>query len=204
MTKRLTRLAMPLALLAAAACAHHTPQVALAPQPAPLDTARHAAPAATPAPRDTLAAGQSAQARADSVRAQVMRDSAASGAVAAPTGLSPAEDSVLLARIHFGFDTATLDSQAMALLAQKARLLRANDHLRVEIAGNADERGSEEYNLALGLRRAASAKAYLTALGVAGDQISIVSYGEERPVDASHDATAWARNRRDDFEPKKP
>ena len=69
----------------------------------------------------------------------------------------------------------------------------------MRIAGHCDERGSDEYNLALGLRRAAAAQQYLVALGIPAGRIAIVSYGEERPLDPGHDEAAWARNRRSEF-----
>ena len=74
------------------------------------------------------------------------------------------------------------------------------ESLRIRISGHADERGSDEYNLALGLRRAAEAKRYLAALGVAEDRIEIVTFGEERPAVQGHSEEAWALNRRAEFE----
>ncbi len=196
MIRRTLVVAAPVVMAALAACSHNPPAVALAPQPA-VDTARHAPVAVAPA-RDTMAARMS---HADSVRAQVLADSAAMAARAA-SGLPAAEEAILTAKIHFGFDSSMLTDSAKATLDQKVRLLRANDKLRVEISGHADERGSDEYNLALGLRRAAAAKAYLTAYGVNGDRITIISYGSERPVDTASNEAAWARNRRDEFAPR--
>jgi peptidoglycan-associated lipoprotein len=71
--------------------------------------------------------------------------------------------------------------------------------MRIRIEGNADERGSDEYNLALGQRRAASAKRYLTERGIAGDRFDLVTYGEEQPVCTEHNETCWQQNRRADF-----
>ena len=185
MIRRTLIVAAPAALVAIAACSHNPPAVALAPQPA-VDTTHHAPP---PLPaRDTMAARMS---HADSVRAQILNDSAMMAARAA-SGLPAGEDSILTAKIHFGFDSSLLSDSAKATLDQKVRLLRVNDKLRVEISGHADERGSDEYNLALGLRRAAAAKAYLTAYGVSGDRITIISYGSERPVDTAANEAAWA------------
>jgi len=78
-------------------------------------------------------------------------------------------------------------------------VLAAHPRLEIRITGNCDERGSTEYNLALGERRAASAKRYLLAHGVAAARVEIVSYGKEHPLDPGHDEGAWAKNRRDDF-----
>ena len=196
MIKRILVVAAPVALSALAACHHNPPAVTLAPQPA-VDTTRRA-PAPVMAARDTMASRMS---HADSVRQQILRDSAAAAERSA-SNLPAAEDSILTARIHFGFDSAMLSDSAKMVLDQKVRVLRTNDKLRVEISGHADERGSDEYNLALGLRRAAAAKAYLTAYGVSGDRITIISYGSERPIDTAANEAAWARNRRDEFAPR--
>ena len=81
-----------------------------------------------------------------------------------------------------------------------AAILATNSAVHVRVSGHCDERGSDEYNLALGNRRAASAKRYLVGKGVDGSRIETVSFGEERPVDPGHDETAWAKNRRDEFD----
>jgi peptidoglycan-associated lipoprotein len=101
--------------------------------------------------------------------------------------------------IYFDFDKSDLTTAAQALLKKKADWLRQNPAYSLRIEGNCDERGTNEYNLALGERRAASAKKFLAALGIAENRISIISYGEERPVDPGHNEAAWAKNRRDDF-----
>lgn len=101
--------------------------------------------------------------------------------------------------IYFDFDKSDLKPEARAILKKKAAFLRFNTSFRVLIAGNCDERGTEAYNLALGERRAHAAKKFLVALGISGDRISTVSYGEERPADPRHTPEAWAKNRRDTF-----
>ncbi len=199
MTRRITFPLAPALLVLAAACSRAREPVAVAPQPA-ADTATRVA-AAAPAPRDTTSAVDPDAARADSVRAQILRDSVAAAA-RGPSGLSPQEDSVLTARIQFGYDSAELNDAARAVLQQKLSVLRRHERLRVEVAGHADERGSDEYNLALGLRRAAAAKQFLTAYGVDADRLTIVSFGEERPLDTANTEDAWARNRRGEFQPK--
>jgi peptidoglycan-associated lipoprotein len=151
---------------------------------------------------DSVARAVAEQTRADSIRAEVAR-SAAMNAALGPSGLPLADDSVLVDRIHFAFDRSDLQPEYRALLEQKAPLFQRYPALQVEIAGHCDERGSDEYNLALGLRRAAAAKQYLVALGVAPARISIVSFGKERPADPGHDETAWATNRRDEFTAKR-
>lgn len=102
--------------------------------------------------------------------------------------------------IYFDFDKSDMLADGEANLKQKANWLLANSPYSVLISGNCDERGTAEYNLALGERRAYSAKKFLEALGVPGDRISTVSYGEERPADPGHNEDAWAKNRRDDFQ----
>lgn len=97
---------------------------------------------------------------------------------------------------YFDFDRSELKPRARTLLSGHARYLRDNSSVRVRIEGHTDERGTREYNLALGERRAASVRDYLQSLGVRGSQLSIVSYGEERPVDPGHSESAWAKNRR--------
>ena len=101
--------------------------------------------------------------------------------------------------IYFAFNKSDLRPKARATLKKKAAFLRGDFSFRVLIAGNCDERGTEAYNLALGERRAHSAKKYLMALGISGDRISTVSYGEERPADPAHTPAAWELNRRDTF-----
>lgn len=97
---------------------------------------------------------------------------------------------------YFDFDRSELKPRARTLLSGHAAYLRDNPDVRLTIEGHADERGTREYNLALGERRAASVRSYLQSLGVRGSQLSIVSYGEERPVDPGHNEAAWAKNRR--------
>ena len=101
--------------------------------------------------------------------------------------------------IYFDFDKSAIRPDAAATLDAKIPWLRANPGMRIRIEGNADERGSDEYNLALGQRRAASAKRYLVDHGIAADRFDLVSYGEERPVCTEHNEACWQQNRRDDF-----
>lgn len=101
--------------------------------------------------------------------------------------------------IYFDFDSAQLLPQAQEILRRKAEWLRNHPGARVIIEGHTDERGTVEYNLALGDRRAESARNFLMELGISPDQITTISYGEERPVDPAHDEAAWAKNRRAQF-----
>lgn len=102
-------------------------------------------------------------------------------------------------KIYFDFDKSDLKPEAQAVLKKKADWLRQHPAYSVRIEGNCDERGTSEYNLALGERRANSAKKFLVALGIAEQRIATISYGEERPVDPRHNEEAWAKNRRDEF-----
>ncbi len=102
-------------------------------------------------------------------------------------------------RVYFAFDDASLGPDALEVMAEKAKWMRANPDADILIAGNCDERGTEEYNLALGARRADAARDYLVNAGIDPSRIKTISYGEERPLDPAHNEKAWAKNRRDDF-----
>lgn len=101
--------------------------------------------------------------------------------------------------INFEFDKSDLLAESQEILRGKAEYLKDNPDVLVIIEGHCDERGTNEYNLALGDRRASSAKAFLVNLGIAGSRLTSVSYGEERPADPGHDDDAWAKNRRAHF-----
>lgn len=101
--------------------------------------------------------------------------------------------------IYFDFDKYALKPAARATLAKKAAWLRANPEFKVRIEGHCDERGSNEYNLTLGEKRALEAWKYLNALGISGSRLITISWGEERPADPGHSEAAWAKNRRDEF-----
>jgi peptidoglycan-associated lipoprotein len=105
--------------------------------------------------------------------------------------------------VFFEFDSATLTKDAQEKLSNVANVLTAHPELKVRIEGNCDERGSEQYNLALGQRRADSAKKYLGGLGVQSGQITAISFGAEKPKAAGHDEEAWRQNRRDDLNAQK-
>ena len=102
-------------------------------------------------------------------------------------------------KIYFNFDSSTLSDTARQALAKNFAVLKQNPQFRIRVEGNCDERGSDEYNLALGERRAQAAVSYLTTMGVPADRLSTISYGKEKPADPGHDEAAWAKNRRDDF-----
>ena len=108
-------------------------------------------------------------------------------------------ESKLLKDIHFDFDKYDIRPGDAEVLKGNAALLMKHSTVKIQIEGHCDERGTNEYNLALGERRANSAKKYLISLGMRADQISTISYGEEKPLDPGHNEEAWAKNRRDHF-----
>lgn len=105
-------------------------------------------------------------------------------------------ESSLLKDIYFDFDKYDLRPGDMAILKGNAELLKKYHKVKIQIEGHCDERGTNEYNLALGERRANSSRNYLLSIGVSPERISTISYGEERPLDSGHTEEAWAKNRR--------
>jgi peptidoglycan-associated lipoprotein len=148
------------------------------------------------------------QARQDSIaRAEAARQAAAAAAAAreaagpvTTAAVTASERSVIANVIYFDLDESSLADESRSALEAKAPVLLRHPGMRIRITGHADERGSDEYNLALGLRRAAEAKRYLAALGIADDRVEIVTLGEERPAVQGHTEEAWALNRRAEFE----
>jgi peptidoglycan-associated lipoprotein len=169
-----------LASFALAACGGGTPPEEPAPEPAPTP-----APAPPPAPVDDSAERERLE------RERMAREAAERArALAAELGTM----------INFEFDRADIRDADQGTLDRKAAVLAANPSVRLRISGHADDRGSDEYNLALGNRRAAAAKRYLENKGIDGSRIEVVSYGEERPLNPGSDEAAYAQNRRDEFE----
>ncbi|HHO76541.1 MAG TPA: peptidoglycan-associated lipoprotein Pal [Deltaproteobacteria bacterium] len=101
--------------------------------------------------------------------------------------------------VYFDFDRFSLSPEARKALAEKASFLNAHPEIKIRIEGHCDERGTREYNLALGERRAKSAQDYLIFLGINPARVSTISYGEERPVDPASNEAAWSKNRRAEF-----
>lgn len=162
-----------------AACGGKKPPEVPAPEPTPA-----AAPAPAPAPAPP---------------APAPTEDAAAAAARAAAERTRALTADLTAMIHFDFDRSDIQAGDKANLDRKAAILAANPSARIQIAGNADERGSAEYNLALGNRRALSAKQYLVGKGIDGSRIETVSYGSERPVASGQTEAAWAQNRNAQF-----
>ncbi len=148
--------------------------------------------------RDSIAAAQAERERqereaADRAARQREADAAAGRA-------SEEVRNTLASMIHFDYDKSNIRSDDMGTLDQKVAILQANPELRIRIGGHCDERGSDEYNLALGNRRAQSAKQYLVSHGIDASRIETQSWGEEKPLVDGHDESAWSQNRRDEFE----
>jgi len=172
----------------------------------------HKKPEPTPAPviqpgpnadSARLAQEEAARRAAEEAARRRAADSAAAAqaeAQRAASGTAAEMRTTLTSAVHFDYDQSTLRPDAQAALDAKVPILQANSDVMIRIDGNTDERGSDEYNLALGERRAAAAKQYLVQHGIAANRIETVSYGEERPVAQGSDEAAWAQNRRDDFE----
>jgi peptidoglycan-associated lipoprotein len=176
----LPRLVVTLVLssVALAACSKNEPP----PEPVPTES--------TPAPQPTANTGSDAEAE------RIAREEAARRAA---MEADRAARATLADMIFFGYDDSALSAEAERTLAAKVQVLRANPTARIQIAGHADERGSLEYNVALGLRRALTAKEYITGFGIDGNRIEVTSFGEERPLQPGSTESAWARNRRDEF-----
>ena len=114
----------------------------------------------------------------------------------APVMAAPA---FMTERIFFDYDKSALKMEAQALLKKKAEWLKSTANAKLTIEGNCDERGTAEYNMALGERRAQSAKKFLVDLGIDAKRMTTISYGKERPIDPAHNAAAWTKNRNDGF-----
>jgi peptidoglycan-associated lipoprotein len=104
--------------------------------------------------------------------------------------------------VYFGFDEATLAPETRKQLDSDWECLQKRPLRRVVLGGHADERGTTEYNLALGMRRAGAVKKYLAGLGAETSRLKAISYGKERPADPGHDEAAWAKNRRVELSPE--
>jgi len=145
-------------------------------------------------PAKPVQAASTAQAESAAPAAEPIKQAMVQQPAAAPAQENAFET------IYFDFDKSDLRQDARDVLSKNADiLLNVKRTVKVQIAGNCDERGSAEYNLALGERRAKSAQQYLVTMGVAADRISVISYGKEKPAVDGHDEAAWAKNRRDDF-----
>jgi peptidoglycan-associated lipoprotein len=186
MTRGTRVLALSVLTLAMVAACRKKPEVASTPTPTPSPTCdqrcRDSIALAEKRRADSLAAAEEARRKAEYERAIA----STRAALAAP--------------VYFEYDSDELSADARATLDAKLPIFRANPGLRIRVAGHTDERGSDEYNLALGQRRAASVKRYLSDQGVDGGRIDLVSFGEERPAVTETSEEAWRMNRRAEFE----
>ena len=183
----------PLLVLSAAvltACPRRKP-----PAPAPAPAVNQDSIDAAARARDSLAALD--KARQDSLAAL---EKARQDSIANAQGAVTAARNAITAPIHFDYDRSELTSDAQATLDAKLPVLNANPALRIRVAGNTDSRGSDEYNIALGQRRARAVRDYLVRQGIAASRITIDSRGEEQPVAQGEDESAWSQNRRAEFE----
>ncbi len=181
----------------AAACGGGPPPPPPGPDPDSLAAAQ-----AAQATRDSLAAAQSAvrdsvardRQRIEAEQRRVREDS-----IATLRAETNRVRDALARRVHFDFDRSNIRAEDGSVLDQKLAILQRNPNLRIRITGHADERGSDEYNLALSNRRALGAKRYLTDRGIAESRIQTTPMGEERPLAMGSNEDAWAQNRRDEF-----
>lgn len=142
---------------------------------------------AAPAPE---APKEEAKPEAKPVEQPAAKEEVKEQAAAAAEGLQP---------IYFDFDKSFVRADAKSVMKANAEWLKANPKVKIRIEGNCDERGTIEYNQALGQRRAASAKKYLTDMGISSGRISLISYGKEKPACSEHNEECWQKNRRDDL-----
>lgn len=159
------------------------------------------APPAVIVNQDSIDAAASARADAErEAREQAAADAAERAAAAAAERAQAAARSTLEDMVFFDYDMSDIRNDAAAALRQKVNILQASPQVQLRIEGHADDRGSTEYNLALGNRRASAIREFLTGFGLSESRFSIVSFGEERPLSNGSGEAAWARNRRGEFE----
>ncbi len=193
-TRRIAGVASAMLATAAISACHHTPPPAA---PAPVTQA------ASGPNADSLRRAQEEAARRaaeDAARRRAADSAAAAERAARARANAGSLAATLTAMVHFDYDQADLRPGDRAILDAKVPILQANSGVMIRVAGHTDERGSDEYNLALGQRRAAAVKAYLVQHGVADSRIQTVSYGEEKPIAQGDDESAWSQNRRAEFE----
>jgi len=190
--RSLALVALALSAVATTAC-KKKPVVAPAPVKVFNQDSADAAERAKRAAADKAAADKAAAEKAAAERAAAEAAARMAAAVAA----AKANFAV---PVYFDYDKSDIRDDQKATLEAKIPAFQANPDMRIRVAGHTDNRGSDEYNLALGTRRAAEVKRYLVARGIAEGRIDVVSFGEERPAVAQDNEEAWAKNRRDEFE----
>ncbi|MBU1344211.1 MAG: peptidoglycan-associated lipoprotein Pal [Proteobacteria bacterium] len=140
-----------------------------------------------------------AAAEAERIKAQELQDQMQKERELQEAKVTAAKNRFENQDVHFEYDSSELSSMAKLMLKEKAAWLKENSSVSITIEGHCDERGTTEYNLALGERRASNAKAYLISLGVAGSRLNMVSFGEEQPIDTGKTESAYQKNRRAHF-----
>lgn len=150
----------------------------------------------TPVVANPLKASHSAKEESSDIQSATKKDTVHETIQPIPNA---AELKAALETIYFNFDAYTLSEEARNVLVKNSNILRNDTSMKIRIEGHCDERGSEEYNLALGENRARTAMKYLVTMGITSDRISTISYGKEKPAVQGHDETTWAKNRRDEF-----
>jgi len=169
------------------------------PMSADVTAVPEAQPAPAVAPEQSEAAKAEAEAQANAEKERAAAAAAAEAKAreeAAVKERAAAEAEAGLKPIYFDFDRSFVRDDARPVMKMNAQWLKANPKVKVRIEGNSDERGTIEYNQALGQRRAVAAKKYLTDLGIASNRISIISYGKEKPVCSAQTEECWQQNRR--------
>jgi peptidoglycan-associated lipoprotein len=157
---------------------------------------------------DSLEAARLAKLKADSLAAAAARAKAVADSLAKIEAAKRMEQEAMAAAvlndIHFDFDKYNIRTDAQPVITENGQVLSKFPKISITIEGHCDERGTNEYNLALGERRAAAAQDWLINYGISANRIRTVSYGEERPIAMGHDETAWAQNRRAHFAKELP
>lgn len=133
-------------------------------------------------------------------KAVVETSIADSGDALSSSELTAEQKKLMSMVVHFDFDRSEVKAEFYDVIRAQANFLQNNSSAKVTVSGHCDERGTREYNLALGERRANAVKNALIANGVAADRIDVISYGEDSPVDAAHNEAAWSKNRRAEFQ----
>ncbi len=170
-----------------AACAKKVPSVER-PAPPPADPAMTTAPAPPPPPPRPVDEPMPVPPEPEAIKASDL-----------PDDLDSLNRSGVLKPVFFDLDSSEVNAASQQVLQENADVMRRNARWQITIEGHCDERGTAEYNLALGERRALAARTYLLSLGIPAERVRTVSYGKEFPFDQGHDESAWSKNRRAHF-----
>lgn len=169
------------------ACAKKTPTIER-PSPPPAEAPAATTPAPPPPPPRPVEEPMPVPPEPDTIKASDL-----------PDDLDSLNRSGVLKPVFFDLDSSDVNAASQQVLQENAEVLRRNGRWQITIEGHCDERGTAEYNLALGERRALSARTYLLSLGIPAERVRTISYGKEFPFDQGHDEAAWSKNRRAHF-----